>query len=168
MSYYKALPGSLSTIHPTHGIPSYATLVSGVGTAIFYALMTLASENVLVDTILSLGLMICFYYGLTAFAAAWYFRHEARRDVKSFILKGVAPLLGGLTLAAVFVQLVIDTTDPEYGSGGAIFGLGTVFVLGVGVLALGAVFMVFWQLRAPEFFRGEVLERDTPALVVEE
>ena len=62
----------------------------------------------LVDTILSLGLMICFYYGLTAFAATWYFRHEAR----------------------------IDTTDPEYGSGGAIFGL-------------GAVFMVFWQLRAP-------------------
>ena len=71
--------------------------------------------------------MICFYYGLTAFAATWYFRHEAR----------------------------IDTTDPEYGSGGAIFGL-------------GAVFMVFWQLRAPEFFRGEVLKRDTPALVVEE
>ncbi|MDA0169427.1 APC family permease [Solirubrobacter taibaiensis] len=168
MSYYKALPDSLSRIHPKHGIPSYATLVSGVGTAIFYALMTLASENVLVDTILSLGLMICFYYGLTAFAATWYFRHEARRDLKSFVLKGVAPLLGGLTLAAVFVRLVIDTTDPEYGSGGAIFGLGTVFVLGVGVLALGAVFMVFWQLRAPEFFRGEVLERDTPALVVEE
>ena len=38
--------------------------------------MTLVSENVLVDTILSLGLMICFYYGLTAFAATWYFRHE--------------------------------------------------------------------------------------------
>ena len=68
----------------------------------------------------------------------------------------------------MFVQLVIDTTDPEYGSGGAIFGLGTVFVLGVGVLALGAVIMVVWQIRAPEFFRGEVLKRDTPALVVEE
>ena len=89
----------------------------------------------LVDTILSLGLMICFYYGLTAFAATWYFRKEATRDVKSFLLKGVAPLLGGLALAAVFVRLVIDTTDPEYGSGGSIFGLGTVFVLGVGVLA---------------------------------
>ena len=69
--------------------------------------------------------------------------------MKSFLLKGVAPLLGGLTLAAVFVRLVIDTADPEYGSGGSIFGLGTVFVLGVGVLALGAVVMVFWQLRAP-------------------
>ena len=102
MSHYQALPKSLSRIHPAHGIPSYATLVSGVGTAIFYTLMSLASENVLVDTILSLGLMICFYYGLTAFAAAWYFRHDARRGVKSLLLKVVAPLAGGLTLAAVF------------------------------------------------------------------
>jgi amino acid transporter len=168
MSVYKALPDSLSKIHPVHGIPSRATLVSGVGTGIFYALMTLASENVLVDTILSLGLMICFYYGLTAFAAAWYFRNELRRDVKSFLLKGVAPVLGGLTLAAIFVRLVIDTTDPEYGSGGSVFGLGTVFVLGVGVLAFGAVLMLAWQVRAPAFFRGEVLKRDTPALRIEE
>ena len=34
------------------------------------------SENVLLDTILSLGIMICFYYGLTAFACVWYFRKE--------------------------------------------------------------------------------------------
>ena len=114
------------------------------------------------DTILSLGLMICFYYGLTAFAATFYFRYELTRSVKSFLLKGVAPFVGGLTLAAIFVQLVIDTTDPEYGSGGSIFGLGTVFVLGVGVLLLGAVFMVFWQAREPAFFRGEVLKRETP------
>jgi amino acid transporter len=162
MSHYKALPKGLSLIHPVHGIPSYATLVSGVSTAVFYTLMSLASENVLVDTILSLGLMICFYYGLTAFAAAWYFRHEARRDLKSLLLKAIAPVLGGLALAAVFVRLVIDTTDPEYGSGGSILGLGTVFVLGVGALALGAVYMVYWQLRHPEFFRGEVLEREAP------
>ena len=130
--------------------------------------MSIVSENVLVDTILSLGLMICFYYGLTAFAATYYFRHELTRNVKSFLLKGVAPFVGGLTLAAIFVQLVIDTTDPEYGSGGSIFGLGTVFVLGVGVLLLGAVFMFIWQAREPAFFRGEVLKRDTPPLVVDD
>ena len=60
--------------------------------------MTLVSEDVLVDTILSLGLMICFYYGLTAFAAVWYFRRISRQ--LQFLLKGVAPLLGGVTLAA--------------------------------------------------------------------
>jgi amino acid transporter len=168
MGVYKALPDRLAKIHPQHRIPSYATLVAGIGTAIFYTLMTLASENVLVDTILSLGLMICFYYGLTAFAATWYFRKELALGVKELLLKGVAPLLGGLTLAAVFVKLVIDTNDPEYGSGGSIFGLGTVFVLGVGVIVLGVLVMFVWQAQSPAFFRGETLKHDAPALIVEE
>ena len=129
--------------------------------------MTLVSENVLVDTILSLGLMICFYYGLTAFAAAWYFRRELTRSARDLVLKGLAPLLGGLTLAGVFVKLVVDTADPEYGSGGSIFGLGTVFVLGIGTLLLGVVVMFVWQSRAPAFFRGETLKQDTPALIAE-
>jgi amino acid transporter len=168
MSTYKALPGALAKIHPVHRIPSYATLLSGVGTAIFYAAMTLVSENVLVDTILSLGLMICFYYGLTAFAAAWYFRREITRSVRDLLLKGIAPVLGGLTLAAVFVKLAIDTADPEYGSGGSILGLGTVFVLGIGTLLLGVLVMLAWQARSGAFFRGETLKHDTPALIVEE
>jgi amino acid transporter len=168
MGVYKALPGTLARIHPQHRIPSYATLVSGIGTAVFYGVMTIVSENVLVDTILSLGLMICFYYGLTAFAAAWYFRRELTLGVREFLLKGVAPVLGGLMLAAVFVKLVIDTTDPEYGSGGSILGLGTVFVLGVGVLLVGVIVMFVWQARSPAFFRGETLKRDTPSLIAEE
>jgi amino acid transporter len=167
MSVYKALPERLGTMHPVHRIPGHATLVSGVGTAAFYTLMTFVSEDVLVDTILSLGLMICFYYGLTAFAAAWYFRRELG-SFKALILKGVAPVLGGLVLTAVFVKLVIDTVDPEYGSGGSVLGLGTVFVLGVGLLLLGVVLMFAWQARAGAFFRGETLKHDTPTLVVEE
>ena len=31
--------------------------------------------------------------GLAAFAASWYFRKEAMRDVKSFLLKGDTPAL---------------------------------------------------------------------------
>jgi amino acid transporter len=168
MGVYEALPRTLAKIHPQHRIPSYATLVSGIGTAVFYGVMTIASENVLVDTILSLGLMICFYYGLTAFAAAWYFRKELTLGVRELLLKGVAPVLGGLMLAAVFVKLVIDTTDPEYGSGGSIFGLGTVFVLGVGVLLVGVIVMFVWQARSPAFFRGETLKQDTPSLIAED
>jgi amino acid transporter len=168
MSTYKALPDALAKIHPTHRIPSYATLVCGVGTGIFYTVMTFVSENVLVDTILSLGLMICFYYGLTAFAAAWYFRRELVLGARDLLLKGVAPLLGGLALAGIFVKLAIDTVDPDYGSGGSVFGLGTVFVLGIGALLLGVVVMFWWQARSGAFFRGETLKHDTPALVVEE
>ena len=168
MSVYKALPERLSRVHPKNRVPSYATVLAGVGTAIFYSAMTLVSEDVLVDTILSLGLMICFYYSLTAFAAAWYFRRDSLSGARQFLLKGVGPVLGGLTLAAVFLKLAIDAQDPAYGSGGSIFGLGTVFVLGVGALLLGVVVMFAWQARQPAFFRGETLKKDTPALVVED
>ena len=43
------------------------------------------SENALWDTITALGMMICFYYGITALACVWYFRRElfARPETSS-------------------------------------------------------------------------------------
>ena len=168
MSVYKALPHGFSRVHPTYRVPSYATLVSGIGTALFYGVMTWVSEDVLIDTIYALGLMICFYYGLTAFAAVWYFRRELGRGIGDLFLKGVFPLLGGLTLAALFFKLCFDSVDPAYGSGGSILGVGSVFVIGVGLLLVGVVVMFVWQARAPAFFRGETLRHDTPTLVPED
>ena len=37
--------------------------------------------------------MICFYYGLTAFACIWYFRHELFVNAQSFVFKLLFPLL---------------------------------------------------------------------------
>ena len=149
-------------------MPSHATIVSGVLTAGFYAVMSVVSENVLSDTVESLGLMICFYYSLTAFACVWYFRHEYRRGAGPIVAKGLVPLTGGAMLAAMFVQLSASSLDPDYGSGGSLFGVGTVFAIGVGILLVGAVLMLAWRLQAPAFFRGETLRQDTPALVVDE
>jgi hypothetical protein len=149
-------------------VPSTATLVAGVGTCVFYAGLTLVSENVLVDTIYALGLMICFYYGLTAYACVWYFRRELRRSAHDLVFKGLLPGLGALMLTGVFAKTVVDTLDPAYGSGGSLFGIGSVFVIGVGMIALGAVLMVLWQVRAPAYFRSETLRHDTPALEIAE
>ena len=168
MSVYGALPGMFAEIHPVHRVPSRATIVSGVLTALFYAAMTVLSENVLADTVESLGLMICFYYGLTAFACAWYFRHEYRLGFAPLVTKGLLPLAGGAMLAAMFLKLSAATFDPAYGSGGAILGVGTVFAIGVGILGIGALLMLAWRLRAPAFFRGETLRHDTPTLVIAE
>lgn len=168
MSYYKAAPDRFSRVHPRFQSPSFATMFSGVATAIFYTLMTFISEDVLIDTIYSLGLMIAFYYSLTAFACVWYFRDELSASVKSFVFKGLFPGLGGVMLALLFIKTAIDTFDPAYGSGGAVFGVGTVFVIGVGLLLLGIVLMLVWQARQPAFFRGETLRHDTAALVAEE
>ena len=57
-----------------------------------YAPLTFVSENVLTDTIYSLGIMICFYYGLTAFACIRYFRHELFVNAQSFVFKLLFPL----------------------------------------------------------------------------
>jgi amino acid transporter len=168
MAAYGALPERLAEVHPRFKGPSTATLAAGVGTAVFYVGITLISENVLIDTIYALGLMICFYYGLTAFACVWYFRRDLRRSGRDLVFKGVLPLTGALMLTAVFVQTAVDTLDPAYGSGSSVFGMGSVFVIGIGLLVAGAVLMLLWRARHPEFFRGETLRKDTPALVIDE
>ncbi len=168
MSFYKAAPERFSRVHPRFRSPSYATLFSGVATAIFYSVMTFLSEDVLIDTIYALGLMIAFYYSITAFACVWYFRGELFTSPTNFFFKGLFPGLGGIMLALLFFKTAIDTFDPAYGSGGAILGMGTVFVIGVGLLVLGVFLMFAWQYRAPEFFRGETLTHDTAVLATEE
>ncbi|MGH3586822.1 MAG: APC family permease, partial [Pseudonocardia sp.] len=167
MATYRALPARFARVHPRYRTPSFATLAAGIATGVFYAAMTAISENVLIDTIYALGLMICFYYGLTAYACVWYFRRELRRSARDMLFTGVLPLAGAIMLTLAFVQTAVDTMDPAYGSGSSVFGVGSVFVIGVGLLAFGVVLMILQRLRHPEFFRGETLHRHTPSLVVD-
>ena len=124
--------------------------------------MHVVSDHVLADTILTLGMMICFYYGLTAFACVFYFRRTLFQSVRNFFLRGLAPLTGGLVLAAVFLQTATDSMNPEFGSGSSVFGIGLVFVLAVGIILLGVAIMLLISWHRPGFFRGETLRRDTP------
>ncbi|MGI9126184.1 MAG: APC family permease, partial [Mycobacterium sp.] len=165
MATYKALPARFGSIHPRYLTPSYATVVAGVFAGGFYAVMMFLSENALTDTIYSLGIMICFYYGLTAFACIWFFRRELFADVKSFIFKLIFPLLGGIGLFAVLIVTLHDSASPEYGSGASVFGVGLVLVLGLGLILLGLALMLTWRGVQPAFFRGETLRHDTPAIV---
>ncbi|MEU8621256.1 APC family permease [Streptomyces sp. NPDC048623] len=170
MSAYEALPASYARVHPRFKTPGRATIVAGVATGAFYTVMTLVSEHVLVDTIYALGLMICFYYALTAFACVRYFRRELTSSLRDLVFKGLFPLLGGLLLSAVFGKTLYDMWDPAYGSGSgsAVLGVGSVFVIGVGLLLLGVVIMLVMRAKSPAFFRGEVLTKETPSLVVED
>jgi hypothetical protein len=122
----------------------------------------------LIDTIYSLGLMICFYYGLTAFACIWYFRKELFNDFSSIVFKLIFPLIGGLGLTWVFVVTLRDSASPDYGSGAEIAGVGLVLILGLGIILLGIVFMLWQRFKDPAYFRGETLVQDTPALIIEE
>ncbi|WP_299517908.1 APC family permease [uncultured Serinicoccus sp.] len=163
MGHYGALPSRFASISPRFFTPGYATIVSAVVASTFYAVMRFVSENVLWDTITALGMMICFYYGITAFACVWYFRHQWFDSARSTAFTLVFPLVGGLILAVLFLITLRDSMDPDYGSGSNIGGVGLVFILGMTVILLGVVIMV-WQSRVrPAFFRGETLTLEAPA-----
>lgn len=168
MGIYRAFPAKFATIHPKFKTPSYATVAAGVGSGIFYALLTFVSARVLTDTIYSLGIMICFYYGVTAFACTWYFRHELFSDFYSIVFKLIAPVVGGLGLAWVLVVTLHDSASPDYGSGASIGGVGLVLILGLGLIVAGFVFMLIQRANDGAFFHGETLVKDTPALIVDE
>ncbi|WGW14167.1 APC family permease [Saxibacter everestensis] len=168
MGYYKALPQKLAKVNPRFNSPVNATVLAGIISAAFYTMMRILSENVLNDTIQALGLMICFYYGITAFACVWYFRDSLFNSVRNFLYRLCAPLLGGIGLTVVFLQTAIDSWEPAFGSGSELFGVGLVFVIGIGILAAGAIVMAVFYRRNPGFFRGETLDKSTGSLVVPE
>ncbi|QKJ18639.1 APC family permease [Microbacterium hominis] len=162
MGHYGALPQRFARVSPRFFTPGYATVVSAVVASVFYAVMRFASENVLWDTITALGMMICFYYGLTAFACVWYFRKQWFDSARSFLFTFLFPLVGGAILAVLFVITLVDSMDPDYGSGSNIGGVGLVFLLGVAVILVGVVIMIWQSIKRPAFFRGETLGLEAP------
>ncbi|MCI2957892.1 APC family permease [Agromyces atrinae] len=169
MAVYKALPKRFATVHPRFKTPSFSTLLMGFVAIVFYVGMTLVSDNILQDTILSLGLAIALYYAITGFACVWYFKDALFDTVGHFFNRFLFPLVGALLLTGAFIFSAIDMFDPDYGYT-VLFGVGGVFVVGVGSLALGVVLMIVWSFFSDSkpFFRGRSLNRETEVLVPDE
>ncbi len=163
MGHYGALPPNFARVSPRFFTPGYATIVSAVVASVFYAVMRFISEDVLWDTITTLGMMICFYYGITAFACVWYFRKQWFDSTRNFFFTFLFPLVGGIILGVLFVTTLIDSMDPDYGSGSNIGGLGLVFILGMAVILIGVAIMIWQAVKRPAFFRGETLSLEAPA-----
>jgi amino acid transporter len=163
MGHYGALPPAFAKVSPRFFTPGYATIVSAIVASAFYAVMRFVNENVLWDTITTLGMMICFYYGITAFACVWYFRKQWFDSARSFFFTLLFPLVGGIILLVLFGITLVESLDPDYGSGTEWFGVGSVFVLGVVIIGLGLVIMIWQAIKRPAFFRGETLSLEAPA-----
>ncbi|GAB2573924.1 APC family permease [Microlunatus antarcticus] len=158
MAAYRAVPARFARIHPTHLSPSTSTIWMGAISIVFYVGMTLISENILADSIAAVGLLIAFYYGLTGFACVWFYRRTLTSSLRNFVMRGLFPLLGGVMLLGAFVIASYQYAQPDFGET-SIFGIGGVFVLGIGSLLLGVVLMLAWQARHPAYFRGETLPK---------
>jgi len=152
MAAHRAAPGWFGRISLKYLTPANATWFFGIVSMVWYAGLTIASENVLGASIAAVGLMIAFYYGLTGFACVVYYRKYIFTSAKNFVFVGVAPLIGGLSLAYIFVKATSDfAKDTE--SYGELFGIGLATVVGIGLLLLGIPLMLLWWAREPAFFR---------------
>ena len=153
MAHHRAMPEAFGRVHPRYLTPHVSTLWMGALSIVWYVGMTIVSENILYDSISALGLMIAFYYGLTGFACAIYYRKRLFRSVKNLLLMGIVPVLGGLMLTWAFVEEVINLSNPKEAYSGAVFGIGVPLFIGIVSFVIGAALMVWAWYAKPAFFR---------------
>ena len=154
MARHGAAPRALGLVHRRFLTPHVSSILMGAFSIVWYVGLTLASQDVLFDSIASLGLMISFYLGLTGIACVIYYRRQVLTSLRAFVLAGVGPLVGSAILGYVFVKSCINLADPaNSSSGNSWFGVGPPLLIAVVSLALGIVLMAWQQITHPVFFR---------------
>ncbi len=175
MGVYKAIPSAFARIHKRFLTPTVSTVTMGVVSILLYVgLNYISAGSVIADAVSALGVMIAFYYGLTGFSCAWYYRATLTESARNLWLRGILPVLGGLMLFGALGYNLYYYWGPgnSYTSWQLQFwphwDIGGVFVIDVITLIVGVVLMVAYASVRPAYFRGEVLNRDTPTLVPED
>jgi amino acid transporter len=155
MARFGAIPKAFGRIHPRHLTPDVSTLAMGAVSLVWTLVIINVSQNVLSDAITGLGFLIAFYYGLTGYACAVYYRKKIFKSVRNFFLVGLPSFLGGAMLTYIFVKAFNDykTTSTDVNYSGGFLGVGTPVAIGVGSLLLGGVLMVIANFAYPKFFK---------------
>ena len=164
MAAYRAIPKAFAKIHPRYLTPSVSTLAMGGISIVLYVVFNfLAAGNIIPDSVTALGWMIAFYYGLTGFTCAWYFRRDLRRSQRDLWIKGIIPVLGGTILYFFLAYDIWLDWNPvqSYTSWTMQFSphwhIGGVFIIGVLSAVVGVVLMLVSIPVFKDFFSGEVM-----------
>ncbi len=172
MAVFKAIPDAFGRIHRRYLTPTVSTLTMGGVSIVLYVVMNYVSNgnSVIEDSVSALGVWIAFYYGLTGFSSVWYYRKTLRESTRTLWLRGILPLLGGIILWFAMCWSFWYYWNPvnsysHFTLPGTHRVIGGVFALDVGTVILGVVLMYVWMAFRPAFFRGEILNRDTPTRV---
>jgi amino acid transporter len=154
MARHNAAPHALGRVHPRYLTPAVSTILMGLASIVWYVSLTIASEDILFDSLAALGLMIAFYIGLTGFACTIYYRRELFRSVKNFFFVGIGPFVGGVILFYLLIKNSIDLADPANSeSGNSWLGLGPPLVIAIFFAAMGIILMLLQWRASPEYFR---------------
>jgi amino acid transporter len=179
MAAYKALPKSFSRIHPRFLTPTVSTVIMGAISIVLYAGLNYTSNGIGVigDAVIAIGLYIAFYYGLTGFACAWYYRKNLTSSVRNLFMQGILPLTGALILWflggwSIWLDYDVATANDYTMWTVPIihWQIGGAFVIAVAAALVGVVFFLFCRYIRPgaPFFRKQTLTRATPTLVPDE
>jgi amino acid transporter len=134
-------------IHPRFQTPWLAGLVITV-LALFLMILSSTSESiggVMSSLISSIGIMVCFYYGMTGLACAYYYRKVLLRSRKDLFMKGIWPVS-----SAIFLLILAVIQIPSLGWSVSLFTLGAI--------ALGCLPMIYFRLKYRSPFYFEVSE----------
>ena len=165
MSVHGAMPRVFAQVSKKHKTPLLNTVIFGVISIAWYVGLTIVSQNILYDSIASLGLMIAFYLGITGYAVPVFYRRTVFKSAKNFFMLLLAPVIGGIILTYIFVKSLIDLWNPaNSASGTSWFGIGPPFIIAVAFLVGGVVVMIVSQVMQPGFFRRktETVETMSP------
>jgi amino acid transporter len=123
-------------LHPTFQTPWLGTFVIGI-LALLLLITSSSSPTVnglMASLILTIGVQVAFYYAMTGFACAWYYRKQLHENMSTLLLKGVWPLVSALFLLFVGIYQL-----PQLGW--------TVSLLSVGAIAAGIIPMTYYRLK---------------------
>jgi amino acid transporter len=171
MAAYRAIPQSFAKIHPKYLTPTVSTIVMGViSIALYIPLNYIAGGNPIADAVTAIGLYIAFYYGLTGFACAWYYRRTLTSSARNLWMRGILPGLGGLLMYAAGIYALqsdwVSTTGYTYWTvPGLHWKIGGIFLIAFCAGLAGVLGFAYMRITAPAFFRKETLTRATPTLV---
>ncbi|WP_434976416.1 amino acid permease [Streptomyces puniciscabiei] len=146
MAVHKAVPARLARLHRRFLTPTWGTVGVGAVSIALYVLLASFSQNILADSVESVGLAIAFQYGVTGLACLWYHRKVLTRSTRDLVFKGVLPALGALMMLSLFLYAAFAVyAKPGYGMTAVDLPLigrtGGVTVLGLGALLIGLLLM---------------------------
>ncbi|HEX5288345.1 MAG TPA: APC family permease [Streptosporangiaceae bacterium] len=177
MAVYKAIPTSFAKIHRKHLTPTVSTIVMGTISAIVYIAFNFASNGIGVigDAVIAIGLYIAFYYGLTGFACAWYYRRNLTSSARNLWMQGILPVAGALMLFflggwSVWLDYDVATENDftMWTVPGINWQVGGAFVIAAASAIIGLIAFAYCRIVQPAFFRKQTLTRATPTLAPDE
>ena len=152
MAHWKAVTNLLSRVHKRFLTPTVSTLGFGALSIAITIVLLLLSESVLSDSLTAIGFPICFYYGFTGVACAWYYRHELGKSAHNFLLLGLGPVIGGLMLFGIGGYAAVYYSHAENVESKAILGITLPLWMGIGGMILGVIVMIVSRPYFKEFF----------------